>query len=101
MARIEFMVKVPIKIAKKEGMHISSCPSLDIYSQGGSEAEARNNLGEALRLFITSCFERGTLEAVLRECGFRPLRKAAKATPENNKFITVPIPFETATACHA
>jgi exodeoxyribonuclease V alpha subunit len=32
---------------------------------------------------------------VLRECGFRPLRRAAIATPESNKFIAVPIPFET------
>ena len=104
MPRVEFMLKVPIKIKKKANLYISSCPVLDVYSQGQTEAEARRNITEAIRLFITTCYERGTLDAVLKECGFKPIRKAVPI-PKDHKFITVPIPFNVAggcpTACHA
>ncbi len=40
-------------IIEREGDgYVSLCPELDIASQGGSVAEARNNLQEALELFF-------------------------------------------------
>jgi len=32
--------------------------------------EAKKNLVDALLLFVTTCFEMGTLDAVMKECGY-------------------------------
>jgi len=69
-ARIEFTVKLPIQIEQKHRMYLASCPVLDVFSQGETEERAKENIIEALYLFLRSCFERGTLDAVLRQCGF-------------------------------
>ncbi|MBF0103493.1 MAG: hypothetical protein HQK77_21540 [Desulfobacterales bacterium] len=61
---------LPIKIKKRKKWFVSSCPILDVCSQGETEDHAKKNLIEALSLFLTSCYERNTLEAVLKECGF-------------------------------
>jgi predicted RNase H-like HicB family nuclease len=69
-ARMEITVKLPIKLEKKGNLYISRCSALDVVTQGETEAEARKNIGEALYLFLRSCMERGTLDAVLKQCGF-------------------------------
>jgi len=61
---VEF--RLPAKIRKKGRWFVSSCPSLDVHSQGHTKEEARRNLVDALVFFLESCFERGTLDAVLR-----------------------------------
>ncbi len=91
---IEF--RLPAKIRKKGKWFVSSCPSLDVHSQGHTKEEARQNLIDALVFFLESCFERGTLEAVLRDAGFVPL--AMRQTPhgrsvKNGESVTVPLPF--------
>ena len=60
---IEFRIKVPCEVHLEEGYYISSCPPLDVFSQGGTEQEAIDNLAEALGLFLEGCYENGTLEA--------------------------------------
>jgi predicted RNase H-like HicB family nuclease len=104
MPTVEFIVKVPIAIKKKENIFVAACPVLDVFSQGETEEEAHRNIGEALRLFITTCFERGTLEDVLKQCGFKPIKRHV-TLPKNHRFISIPIPFSVsgtcATACHA
>ena len=87
---------LPAKIRKKGKWYVSSCPSLDVHSQGHSREEARQNLIDALVFFFESCFERGTLEAVLRDAGFVPAAapadtKGRVAKPE--ECVTVPLPF--------
>lgn len=57
---------------KQEGRYfIARTLPLDVYSQGPTEAKALENLVEALQLFIESCFERGVLDQVLKNCGFQ------------------------------
>ena len=94
MPRAVFQITLPARIKKKKDRYVSSCDVLDIHSQGYSEEEARQNLAEAIRLFIISCYERGTLDEALKECGFRALRAPAKPVRET-EFVTVPIPFST------
>ncbi len=48
----------------------SVCPTLAVYSQGDSEAEAKENLQEAVELWMESCLERNTLSASLEELGW-------------------------------
>ena len=94
--RVKFEVEVPIEIKKRKKWFLASCHVLDVHSQGETEAKARKNLVEALQLFITSCFERGTLDAVLKQCGFVPAPiKTEKKAPRLQKedYLNIPIPF--------
>lgn len=49
---------------------VTGCPSLDLFSQGVTEEEAKRCLEEAIGLWVEDCLERGTLEQALREAGF-------------------------------
>ena len=107
---VQFSLTVPVKITRKKKWYLASCPILDVHSQGESERKAKKNLGEALSLFLISCFERGTLDAVLKSCGFKaayppstPLKKRPLVKKED--YINVPIPFlvsqNSQVQCHA
>ncbi len=103
---VQISLSVPTRIRKKQKWFVASCPVFDVVSQGETEEQAKKNLSEALTLFFLSCHERGTLDAVLKECGFQPAypskiaRRIASAS-----YIDVPIPFyintEKAQECHA
>ncbi len=106
---VEFSAKLPVTVTKKRKWFVATCPILDVYSQGDTEKKAVGNLRQALSLFFISCFERGTLDAVLKECGFKAVRplspRQKNATQIKKDFIRVPIPFEvdqsSQIACHA
>lgn len=93
-ASMEF--KLPARVRKKGKWFISSCDLLDVHSQGHTREHAESNLKDALATFLTSCYERGTLDAVLREAGLvaatgRPgkPRAAIRGVTE----VRVPLPF--------
>ncbi len=54
---IEITMRLPVKIVQKKKWYVASCPSLDVVSQGETAEEARENLKEALFLFLDSCIE--------------------------------------------
>ena len=92
---IQFNMHLPAKIIKKRGVFVSHCPPLDVCSQGDTEEEAKRNLIEAITAFVISCINRGTLEKVLKDCGFTPINDAAKIQKESqgDDYIDVPIPL--------
>ena len=93
-ASMEF--KLPAQIRKKGKWFISSCNLLDVHSQGHTREQAECNLKDALATFLLSCYERGTLEAVLREAGFVPdtgRRPKLKSEARGQMEVTVPLPF--------
>ena len=71
-----FSLTVDSEVKREGDVYASHCPALDVYSQGDSEDEASANLIEALQLFLQSCYERGTLDAVMKERGFTVARDA-------------------------
>lgn len=75
----------------------SSCKSFDVHGQGKSEEAAVKDVIEALQLFMESCFERGVLEQVLKDCGFKPVSRREKAvhrkTSSSERMIDVPLPL--------
>jgi len=91
---IQFSANLPLKIKKKKTWFVASCPVLDVHSQGETEEMARENLKEALSLFFQSCFERGVLDEVLKECGFKAVRasidKEEKPMVSREDYIQVP-----------
>lgn len=96
MQHVGLEFRLPAKIRKKGKWFISSCPPLDVHSQGHTKEEARQNLIDALVFFFESCFERGTLETALREAGFVPAAAPAPAkgrVAKREESVTVPLPF--------
>ena len=91
---VELEFKLPFRIEKKEGWFIACCPVLDVYSQGKTEDKAKRNLIESLQAFLFSCIERGTLDAVLKECGFKYEKiTSARKHPRFKKENYVDIPL--------
>lgn len=96
MQRVLFSLTVDAEIWEEDDVFVSHCPALDVYSQGDTEKDARTNLVEALQLFVESCYERGTLDAVMKERGFTVDQEAAAPdgdaiTAELKHPITVPV----------
>lgn len=95
--QVIFTIQLPAQVKKSGKWYMSSCPVLDVHSQGETEKNALNNLIEALRLFLVSCFERGVLDEVLSDCGFKPVEVKgpikAQPFPKKYKSINVPLPF--------
>ncbi len=108
LMKVEFNVKLPFRITKRARWFLASCPILDIHSQGETLEKAKKNLVEATSLFLISCFERGTLDEVLKKCGFTPIHQIpglSKTMPTmgHENYISVPIPFlvDSGTECRA
>ena len=88
--------KLPARVRKKGKWFISSCPPLDVHSQGRTKDEAERNLVDALTSFFISCYERGTLDAVLHDAGFVPVMEPRATRPhvDNGAIsVSVPVPF--------
>ncbi|MFH1994166.1 MAG: type II toxin-antitoxin system HicB family antitoxin [Nitrospinota bacterium] len=102
---IGLKVKLPVHTKKKSKWYIAICEPLDVVAQGDTEKKALKNLKETLTLFLISCIERNTLDAVLAECGFEKVeispskRKSGKATPMHH--LNIPLNLLSSHSCHA
>ncbi len=67
---------------------------------GQTEKQAEKNLRESLCLFLTSCIERGTLEAVLKECGFRHIPDSAPEIKSQERYLSIPLHLLSDKAVH-
>ena len=101
---VMFYIKLPYVIKKRKKWYLASCSPLDVHSQGETERLAKKNLREAISLFLISCFERGTLDEVLKECGFEAYTEQKKLTVPRQDYISIPLPMlineEKSCSCH-
>jgi len=72
---------IPIQIFPEAGGYVSSCPALGVASQGDTRDEAEENLKGALVMFFEELIRAGSLDEVLKECGWARL-PAGPETPE-------------------
>lgn len=82
--KIKFASKIPIIIFKEEDQYISDCPFLKVASCGDTLKQAKENIIEAINLYIESCLEAGTLEEALVENGWEKV----------NEEFTIPVTRE-------
>lgn len=106
--RLTFNAQLPVQFKHREKWVVASCPILDVVSQGETRDAAVKNLEAAIELFLVSCFERGTLDEVLKECGFRPLKdgeSARKSRIKNLLNVSIPLSIQGTAGdrelCHA
>jgi predicted RNase H-like HicB family nuclease len=102
---VNLHVQMPYEIIQRKKWYVASCPIMGVHSQGETEEQAKKNLIEAMTAFFISCFKRGTMDDVLKECGFTPFdstEQIISTQPED--IIDVPIPFQIPslkhTKCH-
>ena len=99
---IQFKVSAPVEVRPDPVGFVSYCPPLDIYSQGPTEEEALENIVEAIQLFLESCFTRGTLDKVLRDCGFELDEKFIPSKPNKDEhMVAVPLSLVARDQAHA
>jgi predicted RNase H-like HicB family nuclease len=58
-------------IFREGGTYVAYVPALDLSSCGATDEEARRNIRDAVRGFLATIAELGTLEEVLEEAGYR------------------------------
>lgn len=96
-------INVPVVFKQDGDVYVGICPPLNVASQGVTPEEARGNLAEALREFLFTCIEMGTLSQVLKDCGFTE----EKLLPDNDsdmEHMDVSLPFASdfnPAECHA
>ena len=57
-------IQFTIQIFKEGKLFVAYAPQLDVSSCGGTEAKAKNNLLEAVRLFLAEAEKMGTLSQI-------------------------------------
>ncbi|MGI9311044.1 MAG: type II toxin-antitoxin system HicB family antitoxin [bacterium] len=79
-------------------VYVSCCPAFDLYSQGETKKEARDNIIEATELLFETCIEDQTLDQMLANYGFHPAKKRrtkkVEAPPEFKDSEPFKIPVE-------
>lgn len=67
---VQLNFKLPALVEQEGDWFVALCPVLDVASQGRTHDEALRALTEATKTFLATCYEMGTLDNVLKECGF-------------------------------
>lgn len=93
MASVTINIKVAVDIYQDGGLFIADCKRFGVITQGNTFEEARNNLIEALSLFVETCFEMGTLESILKESGFSSSSKGEIDVDNCPDHIELSLPF--------
>ena len=93
--QVEFCARLPVRFKKRTHWYVASCPILDVHSQGKTKKEAEKSLIEALSLFLTSCFERGVLDQVLKNCGFKLSTHEKLPGFRNTVDVHIPLAVDT------
>jgi len=63
-------IVIRAEIFREGRQYVALCPELNVSSFGGSVADARRSLQEAVSLFLEECARLGSLQHVLEEAGF-------------------------------
>ncbi len=90
--RVHFRMTVPVEFHLEGDAWIASCPLLDVASHGEDRQEAQEMLGEALGAFLFTCYDIGTLDEVLRDCGFQTSVENRYSAASTTKRL---VPFQT------
>jgi hypothetical protein len=76
MSKQNFIYKLPISIIKQNKSFVAYCPILDISTVGKSVKDAQLKFTELSGLFFDELMEKGTLNDVLSELGWKKVQKS-------------------------
>ncbi len=75
MRKSLFEIKLPVSIIKEKKKYIAYTPALDLSTSGKSYEEVKNRFNEISFLFFEELIKKGTLEDVLKNCGWTKIQK--------------------------
>ena len=64
-------IETTIHIWRESGQYVAHAMPIDVMSSGPTPDAARIALDEAVRLFLHTAADSGTLEELLEECGYQ------------------------------
>ena len=67
-------IEYTVELWREGPSFVARAMPLEVMSCGTTARAARDNLQEAVNLFVLTAAEHGTLPDILRECGYRKLR---------------------------
>ena len=74
--RRKVILELSALIRKEENQYVSWCPELEVSSCGDDVEEARDNLFDAVDLYLRTLAEEGELFHVLQERNIKPAEEA-------------------------
>ena len=81
-------IKIPVQIIKEDGVFVAYTPALELCTQGDTYEEAEQMLGEMIHIFFEECIERGTIDQVLTECGWKKAAHKKEWIPPHREVIS-------------
>lgn len=60
-----------VRMLREGGTFIAHVPELDVSTCGETEADTRRNIVDAVRGFLDTAREHGTLDEILQEAGYQ------------------------------
>jgi hypothetical protein len=97
LASLEASLQVGVRVFKdKAGLVVADCPALSLATQGRSEKQALDRMQTALIAFVHSCIQRGVMDQVLLDLGWKlhPRLTYTRPIERGERVLRVPIPVE-------
>ena len=91
-------VKLPVFIFKEGSRYIAWTPALNISTSGDSSQEVKRRFEEIVEAFFEEIIDMGTIEDVLKECGWKKAIKPKKrwippAIDHAVEEVKIPLPI--------
>lgn len=64
-------IETTVHIWRENGQFVAHAMPIDVMSSGSTPEASRTALDEAVRLFLKTAADAGTLEELLEECGYQ------------------------------
>ncbi len=77
----EIAIELSALIRKEENQYTSWCPELDVSSCGDNIEEARDNLFDAVDLYLRTLAEESELAQIFQERNIKPIEKTEFSSP--------------------
>jgi len=89
---IQSALKLNVSISKQGKRYVAYAPALDITTSGKSERDAQKKFTELVELFLEELSEKGTLEQVLTELGWRKVRNVLQPPATSHQTVSIRVP---------
>lgn len=76
MPQIKRNVSLSVFVIKEQDYFVAYTPALDFAATGDTSESAKKNFSESINIFLSDIEERGTLDEVLKEFGWRKIDKS-------------------------
>jgi predicted RNase H-like HicB family nuclease len=75
MKKYSIETSLPVSVLREEKRFIAYTPALDISTSGKTKKEAEQRFVEMVQIFIEELAEKGTLDRVLSDLGWKKVQK--------------------------